>query len=96
VIVDANQGFILTNHHVVANADQITVTLQDGRNFETKLVGADPETDVALVRIEAKNLWVLPFGDSESLRVGDFVVAIGSPFGLSQTVTLGIVSALGR
>jgi len=96
VIVDSEKGLILTNHHVIANADQVTVTLQDGRDFEAKVVGADPETDVAAVKIEAKNLTALPFGDSQSLRVGDFVVAIGSPFGLSQTVTSGIVSALGR
>ncbi len=96
VIVDADQGLLLTNHHVIANADRISVTLQDGRDFEAKLIGADPETDVAVIKIDAKNLTALPFGESQSLRVGDFVVAIGSPFGLSQTVTSGIVSALGR
>ncbi|WP_434101579.1 Do family serine endopeptidase [Methylocaldum gracile] len=96
VIVNAENGLILTNHHVIANADQVTVTLQDGRDFEATVVGADPETDVAVVKIGEKNLTALRFGDSQSLRVGDFVVAIGSPFGLSQTVTSGIVSALGR
>jgi Do/DeqQ family serine protease len=96
VIVNAENGLILTNHHVIANADQVTVTLQDGRDFEATVVGADSETDVAVVKIDEKNLTALRFGDSQSLRVGDFVVAIGSPFGLSQTVTSGIVSALGR
>lgn len=96
VIVNGENGLILTSHHVIANGERVIVTLQDGRNFEAKVVGADPETDVAVVKIEAKNLKALRFGDSRSLRVGDFVVAIGSPFGLSQTVTSGIVSALGR
>ncbi|CAL1241826.1 DegQ family serine endoprotease [Candidatus Methylocalor cossyra] len=96
VIVDAGEGFVVTNNHVIERADQITVTLRDGRHFDAKLVGADPETDVAIVRIKADNLTAVPFGDSNNLRVGDFVVAIGSPFGLSQTVTSGIVSALGR
>ncbi|MGX2040021.1 DegQ family serine endoprotease [Methylocaldum sp. MU1018] len=96
VIVDADEGLVVTNNHVIEHADQITVTLRDGRHFDAKLVGADPETDVAVVRIKADKLTAVPFGDSGSLRVGDFVVAIGSPFGLSQTVTSGIVSALGR
>lgn len=96
VIVNGENGLILTSHHVIANGERVIVTLQDGRNFEAKVVGVDPETDVAVVKIEAKNLKALRFGDSQSLRVGDFVVAIGSPFGLSQTVTSGIVSALGR
>lgn len=96
VVVDADKGFVVTNNHVIAHADQITVTLRDGRHFEAKLVGADPEMDVAVVRIKTDGLTAVSFGDSETLRVGDFVVAIGSPFGLSQTVTSGIVSALGR
>jgi Do/DeqQ family serine protease len=96
VVVDAGEGFVVTNNHVIEHADQITVTLQDGRRFDAKLVGTDPEMDVAVVRIKADNLKAIPFGDSDALRVGDFVVAIGSPFGLSQTVTSGIVSALGR
>ena len=96
VIVDAGKGLVVTNNHVIAHADQITVTLRDGRHFEAKLVGADPDVDIALVRIKADNLAAVSWGDSDSLRVGDFVVAIGSPFGLSQTVTSGIVSALGR
>ncbi len=96
VIVDANKGLVLTNNHVIANADQITVTLRDGRSFEAELVGTDPETDVALLRIPAEELTAVPLADSDKVRVGDFVVAIGNPFGLGQTVTSGIVSALGR
>jgi Do/DeqQ family serine protease len=96
VIVDAAKGYVLTNNHVVGGADDITVTLQDGRTFKGKLVGTDPDTDVAVVQIPAKNLQALPVADSSKLRVGDFVVAVGDPFGLGQTVTSGIVSALGR
>ncbi|HYW92212.1 MAG TPA: DegQ family serine endoprotease [Gammaproteobacteria bacterium] len=96
VIVDAKQGYILTNNHVIENADQITVTLNDGRNFKAKVIGKDPETDIAVLQIHAKNLTALPIADSNKLEVGDFVVAIGNPFGLQHTVTAGIVSALGR
>ncbi|MCC5812360.1 MAG: DegQ family serine endoprotease [Ectothiorhodospiraceae bacterium] len=96
VIVDAERGLVITNHHVVHRADQITVTLADGREFSATLVGSDAETDVAAIRIEADDLVALPLADSDRLRVGDFVVAIGNPFGLGQTVTSGIVSALGR
>ncbi|WP_114240576.1 Do family serine endopeptidase [Dyella sp. C9] len=96
VIVDAAKGYILTNNHVVGGADDITVTLQDGRDFKGKLVGTDPDTDVAVVQITATGLQALPMADSSKLRVGDFVVAVGDPFGLGQTVTSGIVSALGR
>ncbi|MGN2244953.1 Do family serine endopeptidase [Frateuria sp. GZRR33] len=96
VIVDAAKGYVLTNNHVVGGADDITVTLQDGRTFKGKLIGTDPDTDVAVVQIPAKNLKALPVADSSNLRVGDFVVAVGDPFGLGQTVTSGIVSALGR
>lgn len=96
VIVDAAKGYVLTNNHVVGGADDITVTLQDGRTFKGKLIGTDPDTDVAVVQIPAKNLKALPVADSSDLRVGDFVVAVGDPFGLGQTVTSGIVSALGR
>ncbi len=96
VIVDARNGYVLTNHHVIDKAQQITVTLHDGRSLNAKLVGSDPETDIAVIRIQANKLKAIPLGDSDSLRVGDFVVAIGNPFGLNQTVTSGIVSALGR
>lgn len=96
VIIDARKGFVLSNHHVVADADQITVTLQDRRQFAAELVGSDEGTDIALLKIDADSLKALEFGDSRSLKVGDFVVAIGNPFGLGQTVTSGIVSAIGR
>ena len=96
VIVDAAKGYIITNNHVVGGADDITVTLQDGRSFKGTLVGTDPATDVAVVKIKADHLQALPLADSSKLRVGDFVVAVGEPFGLSETVTSGIVSALGR
>ncbi|WP_449429567.1 Do family serine endopeptidase [Rhodanobacter umsongensis] len=96
VIVDAAKGYVLTNNHVVGGADDITVTLQDGRNFKARLIGTDPATDVAVVQIPAQNLQALPLADSTKLRVGDYVVAVGDPFGLGQTVTSGIVSALGR
>ena len=96
VVIDAKQGFIITNNHVIEKADEITVTLRDGRRFNAKLVGTDPDTDVAVIKISADNLTSLKLADSDKLRVGDFVVAIGNPFGLGQTVTSGIVSALGR
>jgi len=96
VIVDADKGYILTNNHVVENADQITVTLVDNRTFTAKVVGKDPDTDVAVLQIKADNLTAANLGDSDKLQVGDFVVAIGNPFGLTHTVTAGIVSALGR
>ncbi|KAB2864648.1 MAG: trypsin-like serine protease, partial [Bauldia sp.] len=96
VIVDAQKGYILTNHHVIEGASEIAVTLKDRRRFTAELVGSDKATDIALVRIDASNLTALRLGDSGSLRVGDSVVAIGNPFGLGQTVTSGIVSALGR
>ena len=96
VIVDAAKGYILTNNHVIAGADDISVTLQDGRTFKGKLIGTDPATDVAVVQIKADHLHALPISDSSTLRVGDYVVAVGEPFGLGQTVTAGIVSALGR
>jgi serine protease Do/serine protease DegQ len=96
VIVDAERGLVITNNHVIANAEQITVKLRDGRKVEAKKIGADPETDIAVIQIPSKNLTALSLADSSKLRVGDFVVAIGNPFGLGQTVTSGIVSALGR
>ena len=96
VIVDAKEGYVLTNNHVIAGADDISITLADGRNFEAEVIGTDPDTDLAMIRIPSENLQALPFADSNQLRVGDFVVAVGNPFGLGQTVTSGIVSALGR
>ena len=96
VVVDAERGLVLTNNHVVEAADGITVTLADGRTVEGQMVGADPDTDVALVKIPANHLTALKLADSNQLQVGDFVVAVGNPFGLGQTVTSGIVSALGR
>lgn len=96
VIIDAKQGYVITNHHVIKGATGIEVTLQDGRNLTAQLVGSDPDTDIALLQIPAENLSALPLANSEQLEVGDFVVAIGNPFGLGQTVTSGIVSALGR
>ncbi|MEZ2409265.1 Do family serine endopeptidase [Bosea sp. RCC_152_1] len=96
VIVDAARGHVLTNHHVVANAREITVTLKDGRRMRAELVGSDQATDIALLKVGASNLVALEAGDSDSLQVGDYVVAIGNPFGLGQTVTSGIISALGR
>jgi serine protease DegQ len=101
VVVDAERGIALTNHHVIAKADSIRVTLHDGRTLEAELLGADPETDVAVLRLPIRGLpagalRAVPMADSDALRVGDFVVAIGNPFGLKQTVTSGIVSGLGR
>ena len=96
VIIDAGRGLVVSNNHVVKGADEIMVTLKDRRRFRARLVGADPGTDIALLRIDGDNLTALPVGDSEALKVGDFVAAIGNPFGLGQTVTAGIVSALGR
>jgi serine protease Do/serine protease DegQ len=96
VIVDAAAGYVLTNHHVIQGAREVIVTLKDRRELRGRIVGSDAGTDIALLQIEAANLKALAFGDSDSLRVGDYVLAIGNPFGLGQTVTSGIVSALGR
>ncbi|MCC2617836.1 DegQ family serine endoprotease [Aestuariibacter halophilus] len=96
VIIDAERGYVVTNNHVVDNADEIVVKLTDGRELTAKKIGADEQSDIALLKIEPENLVAVPLADSDKLRVGDFVVAIGNPFGLSQTVTSGIVSALGR
>lgn len=96
VIVDAQRGLVLTNNHVVENADEVQVTLADGRTLKAEFVGSDPDTDVALMRIPAQNLTSIPLADSDRLQIGDFVVAIGNPFGVGQTVTSGIVSAVGR
>jgi len=96
VIIDAAKGYVLTNHHVIEDADDVQVTLADGRTVKAEFLGSDRDTDIALIRIPADKLTALPLGDSDQLRVGDFVVAIGNPFGFSQTVTSGIVSAVGR
>jgi Do/DeqQ family serine protease len=96
VVVDAARGLVLTNNHVIERADEVTVTLYDGRTLNAEIIGRDPDTDVAVLRIAAENLTALSLADSDKLRVGDFVVAIGNPFGLGQAVTSGIVSALGR
>ena len=96
VVIDADEGHVVTNHHVIADADEITVVLEDRRTFEAELIGSDAATDIALLRIDADDLQALPLGDSEALAVGDFVVAVGNPFELGHTVTSGIVSALGR
>lgn len=96
VIVNAEKGYILTNNHVIENADQITVTLNDNRTFKAKVIGKDPDTDLAVLQIHASGLTALPLGNSGRLQVGDFVVAIGNPFGLNHSVTAGIVSAKGR
>jgi Do/DeqQ family serine protease len=96
VVVDAQRGYIVTNHHVVNRADEVAVTLADGRTVTAELVGADPQVDLAVLKVAPEDLTQIEFADSTALRVGDFVVAIGNPFGLNQTVTSGIVSALGR
>lgn len=96
VIIDARKGLILTNNHVVDNSEEINVTLEDKRKLEAELVGADPKTDLALLKIDAKGLSALKLAPASSARVGDYVIAVGNPFGLSSTVTSGIISALGR
>ena len=96
VVIDADRGYIVTNHHVVEGAQEIAITMHNGHHFKAKLIGTDPEADVAVLQADIEGLHAIPFGDSDKLRVGDFAVAIGNPFGLGQTVTSGIVSALGR
>lgn len=96
VILDAKEGYIITNNHVVAGAKEVIVTLDDGRTFNAKAVGGDPESDVAVIQIKADHLKAMQMGDSDQLEVGDYVVAIGNPFGLEHSVTSGIVSGLGR
>jgi serine protease Do/serine protease DegQ len=96
VIVDAKNGYIITNHHVVENASEITITLFDDRTFTAKVIGSDEGTDIAVLQAKQPNLVAMALGDSSKLEVGDYVVAIGNPFGLQHTVTAGIVSALGR
>lgn len=95
-VIVSEKGLILTNNHVVATADEIEIALSDGRKMSAKVVGTDPDTDLALIKIEAENLPAITFASSEKLNVGDVVLAIGNPFGVGQTVTQGIVSALGR
>ena len=93
----SKDGYILTNNHVVGNVDKITVELQDGRKFtNAKVIGTDPGTEVALIKIEGDDFPVLPMGESDNIEIGDWVIAIGNPFGLSETVTVGVVSAVGR
>jgi Do/DeqQ family serine protease len=96
VIIDAAKGYVLTNHHVVEQADSIKIRLTDDRVLEAKLIGSDPDSDLAVLQVPSSGLKALPFADSDKIEVGDFVVAIGNPFGIGQTVTSGIVSALGR
>ena len=96
VIIDAQQGLIFTNNHVIDGADNIIVTLADGREVPAKRVGADPGTDIAVIKVQAENLTALPIGDSDGLEVGDFVLAIGNPYPIGQTVTSGIISGLHR
>ncbi len=96
VIINANKGYIVTNYHVIAKAQTIMVTLNDGRKSVAKVLGADSKADLAVIQINEKGLIALPLGNSDKLRVGDFAVAIGNPYGLGQSVTSGIVSALGR
>ena len=95
-VIISTDGYIITNHHVIENADEIEVSLNDNRSFTAKVIGADPNTDIALLKIEADDLPALPFGDSEKLKVGEWVLAVGNPFNLKSTVTAGIVSAKGR
>jgi serine protease Do len=95
-VIVSSDGFIITNNHVVEKADEITVTLFDHQNFKGKIVGTDPKTDLAIIKISAKDLPAIQWGNSDSLQVGEFVLAFGNPFSLGHTVTMGIVSAVGR
>jgi serine protease Do len=95
-VITTKDGYILTNNHVVDGADEVKVTLQDGREFNAKVIGRDPKTDIAVIKVDAKDLPALPMADSEKVEVGDVVLAVGNPFGIGQTVTTGIVSATGR
>ena len=96
VVVHARHGHILTNYHVIEGAERITVTLSDGQRFQASVIGADPKVDLAIIAIKANRLVAMRFGDSDRLKVGDFVVAIGNPYGIGQSVTSGIISALHR
>ncbi len=95
-VIVSSDGYIITNYHVISNAEKIKVTLYDKRVFKGKVIGADPKTDIAVVKIPSEDLPMVPWGDSDGLEVGEFVLAIGNPFGLSHTVTMGIISAVGR
>ena len=95
-VIASSDGYIITNNHVVEKAEEIKVLLSDKRNFRGKVVGSDPKTDIAVIKIDTKNLPTIPWGDSDKLQVGEFVLAVGNPYGLSQTVTMGIISAVGR
>lgn len=95
-VIVTSDGYIVTNNHVVDDADELTVLLPDKRTFKAKIIGTDPKTDVAVIKIDAANLSVLPWGDASELQVGEMVLAVGNPFGLNQTVTMGIISAVGR
>lgn len=95
-VIISTDGYIITNNHVIDGADELEVTLNDNRKFAAKLIGTDPDTDIALIKVDAKDLPTIPFGDSESLKVGEWVLAVGNPFNLTSTVTAGIVSAKGR
>lgn len=96
VIIDANKGIVITNYHVVDDADEINVKLYDQRSYEASLIGGDPEVDIAILKIDADDLIQINLGDSDQIQQGDFVVAIGNPFGLENTVTTGVISAIGR
>ncbi|GGB36555.1 serine endoprotease DegQ [Oceanisphaera marina] len=96
VIIDAKKGYVITNNHVISDADKILITLIDGQEYEAELIGSDKQSDIALLKVDAKDLVEIEYADSDQLRVGDFAIAIGNPFGLGQTVTSGIISALGR
>jgi S1-C subfamily serine protease len=96
VVIDASQGLVITNNHVIERAEEITVQLADGRELAAKLVGGDPDTDIAVIKVPAENLTAIPIGNSDQIEVGDFVLAIGNPFLIGQTVTSGIVSGLNR
>jgi serine protease Do len=95
-VIVSQDGYIVTNYHVIERADEIKVILLDKKSFKAKVIGSDPKTDIAIIKIDAKGLPVIPWGDSDKLQVGEFVLAIGNPFGLSNTVTMGIISAVGR
>ena len=95
-VIISTDGYIVTNNHVVNGADELTVTLEDNREFNARIIGTDPTTDLALIKIDAKNLPTLPIGDSDKIQVGEWVIAVGNPFGLNNTVTAGIVTRATR